>query len=77
MRIGDGAVIGTSSVMVRDVEPYSIVGGNPARLLKKRFDDETIRRLLEIRWWDWPIEKINENLLIILSNRVSELLQVK
>lgn len=77
VRIGDGAVIGTSSVIVRDVEPYSIVGGNPARLLKKRFDDETIRRLLEIRWWDWPIEKINENLLIILSNRVSELLQVK
>jgi acetyltransferase-like isoleucine patch superfamily enzyme len=77
VRIGDGAVIAASSVIAGDVEPYSIIGGNPARLLKKRFDDETIRRLLEIRWWDWPIEKINENLLIILSDRVSDLLQVK
>lgn len=69
--IGDGAVIGAESVVVNDVEPYSIVSGNPARLIRKRFDEETIRRLLEVKWWDWPIEKIGKNLNVICSNNVS------
>jgi acetyltransferase-like isoleucine patch superfamily enzyme len=71
--IGDGAVIGAGAVVTKDVEPYAIVAGNPARLIRKRFDDETIRRLLEIKWWDWPIEKINENLDIICSDNVSRI----
>ena len=48
--------------MTKDVEPYSIVGGNPAKLIRKRFDDTTIAKLLEIRWWDWGIETITQKL---------------
>ena len=72
--IGDGAVIGARSVVTRDVEPYSIVAGNPARFIRKRFDDETIRKLSEVKWWDWPIEKIDENLELICTNEPSRLL---
>jgi len=59
--VGDGAIIATKAVVTKDVEPYSIVGGNPAREIRKRFSDEEIKELLEIRWWDWPIEKITEH----------------
>jgi hypothetical protein len=69
--------VSTRAVVTKDVEPYCIVAGNPARTVGKRFDDDTIRKLLEIRWWDWPIEKINANLEIIGSNRISEMLQLK
>jgi len=75
--IGDGAVVGAMAVVTKDVEPYGIVAGNPARTIGKRFDDDTIRKLLEIRWWDWPIGKINDNLEVICSNRISEMLQLK
>ena len=60
VRIGDGAVIAANSHVVKDVEPYSIVGGNPAKLIKKRFTEEQIDKLLKIKWWDWDDEKINE-----------------
>jgi len=62
IQIGDGAIIAANSHVVKDVEPYSIVGGNPAKVLKKRFTDEQIQKLLEIKWWDWTEEKINEAL---------------
>lgn len=57
--IGDGAVIGMGAIVTKDVGPYEIWAGNPARLIRKRFDEETIRRLSETRWWDWPDEKIS------------------
>ncbi len=60
VRIGDGAIIGSGAVVTKDVEPYSILVGVPARILKKRFDDEIIKELLKIRWWDWEISKIKE-----------------
>ena len=67
VHIGDGAIIGTNSVVGSDVEPYTIVAGNPARILRKRFDDELINLLLQWRWWDKSINEIN-NLIPILTN---------
>ena len=61
VKIGDGAIIATNSTVVSDVEPYSIVGGNPAREIKKRFSPDVISRLLKLQWWNWDIEKITEN----------------
>jgi virginiamycin A acetyltransferase len=56
--IGDGAIIATNATVVKDVPPYTIVGGNPAREIRRRFDEATIASLLELRWWDWPLEEI-------------------
>ena len=67
VRIGDGAIIGASSVVGSDVPPYTIVAGNPARTLRKRFDEELIELLLALRWWDKPIEEINA-LISLLTN---------
>ncbi len=71
--IGDGAIIATRSVVVKDVPPYSIVGGNPAKVIKMRFDEATIKRLLAIAWWNWDIEKITKNLPIICNLDVDQL----
>lgn len=57
--IGDGAIVGAGAVVARDVPPYAIVAGNPAKVVRKRFSEEQIEALLAIRWWDWPIEKIH------------------
>lgn len=62
IHVGDGAIIATNSTVVKDVKPYAIVGGNPAGEIRKRFSDEKIKELLELRWWDWDIERITENL---------------
>ena len=59
--IGDGAIIATNSTVVKDVEPYTIVGGNPASEIKKRFTEDITDRLLRLKWWDWDIEKITRN----------------
>ena len=62
LTVGDGAVIAADSVVVRNVPPYAIVGGNPAQIIKYRFPPEMIEALLHLRWWDWPLEKIHDNL---------------
>jgi virginiamycin A acetyltransferase len=59
--IGDGAIIATNTTVVKDVAPYSIVGGNPGNEIKKRFDDLTIEKLLNLKWWDWEVDKITRN----------------
>ena len=61
VKIGDGAIIATNATVVSDVKPYTIVGGNPAKVIKKRFSPEIIERLLKLQWWNWDIEKITKN----------------
>ena len=68
VHIGDGAIIGANSVVGSDVEAYSIVVGNPARLLRKRFDDELINLLVKFKWWDKSIEEINKLIPILTSS---------
>ena len=63
--IGDGAIIAADSVVVKDVPPYAIVGGNPAKIIKYRFPAEIIEKLLKIKWWDWPDKKIYDNLALL------------
>ena len=65
--IGDGAIIGSRAVVTKDVEPYSIVGGIPAKLIRKRFSEEKILELLEMKWWNWSEEMIKKNLNRIMN----------
>ena len=60
--IGAGAIVAAKSVVSRDVAPYAVVAGNPAREVRRRFDDDAVSRLLAIAWWDWPLDKITRNL---------------
>ncbi len=71
--IGDGAVIGSLSVVTGDVPPYAIVGGNPARVTRHRFDDTTIARLLALRWWDWDAERVTRKVPAIAGTDLDEL----
>ena len=61
VKIGNGAVIGANAVVAKDIPPYAIAVGNPARVIKYRFDKETIRKLLAVKWWNWSLEKIADN----------------
>lgn len=73
IRIGNGAVIGSRALVTRDVEPYAIVGGNPARPIRKRFPEETIALLQEMAWWDWPIKRIRDAMPLLCSGDVAAL----
>lgn len=73
--IGDGAIIASRSVVTKDVAPYSIVAGNPAKVIRHRFDEKTIAQLLDIKWWDWPIDKINKNLAAIVGADINALMK--
>jgi len=74
VKIGDGAIIAARSIVTKDVPPYAIVGGNPARVIRKRFSDETIEQLLKIKWWDWGYNKITRNIQAIVGSDIRKLL---
>jgi virginiamycin A acetyltransferase len=73
VHVGDGAIIGTRAVVTKDVPPYAVVGGIPAKEIKKRYDDDTIRKLQQIKWWDWPFDKIQRFLPNIMSGELDKL----
>jgi virginiamycin A acetyltransferase len=80
VHIGDGAIIGANSVVGSDVDPYTIVAGNPARVLRKRFDDELIDLILRFKWWDRSIEEIDSLIPILTCSdlgKVKEELRVR
>lgn len=73
--IGDGAVVGAHAVVTKDVEPYSVVVGIPAKKVKKRFDEETIEALLKIKWWDWSDEQVLEAGPLLLQNDIKKFIE--
>jgi len=76
VHIGNGAIVSSRSVVVADVPAYTVVGGNPAKPLKQRFDPEVVARLESLAWWDWPIETITQHLELIVSGNIDALADV-
>ena len=77
VHIGDGAIIAANSVVVKDIPTYHIAGGNPCKIVKKRFDDELIEFLLTIKWWDWSPYKIFDNLGILCSGDLAKIKELR
>jgi acetyltransferase-like isoleucine patch superfamily enzyme len=73
--IGDGAVIANNSHVVKNVEPYSVIGGNPAKFIKHRFSKQQIENLLKIKWWNWDDDKINDYMELLMSNNIEDFIQ--
>lgn len=73
VHIGDGAVIAARAVVTKDVPPYTIVGGTPAKKIRMRFEEEIIVKLQQIQWWNWPVEKIRQSLPYIMNGTVDRL----
>ncbi|MGF6699990.1 chloramphenicol O-acetyltransferase type B [Paraburkholderia sp. MM5496-R1] len=73
VHIGHGAVIGSCAVVTKDVEPYTIIGGNPAKPIRKRFSDDEIGMLLEMNWWDWPLDEIGKSMKLLCATDIAAL----
>jgi Acetyltransferase (isoleucine patch superfamily) len=73
VHIGDGAIVGTRALVTKDVPPYAIVGGMPAKIIRKRFEDSVIKDLLKIQWWNWSTQNISEKLTAIRSGDIAAL----
>lgn len=73
--VGDGAVIGAGSIVTKDVSPYSIVAGNPAKQIRMRFPDDDIAALMSIKWWDWPDKKVRDNITQLYSNDIKSFIR--
>jgi len=77
VKIGNGAIISSQAVVTTDVPAYTIVGGNPAKVIKSRFPDEIVFELEKLAWWDWSVEKITKHLTAIMSNDINMLLTIE
>jgi acetyltransferase-like isoleucine patch superfamily enzyme len=75
VKIGDGAIIGAGSVVAKDIPPYTIWVGNPAKMIKKRFTDEQIEKLLKLKWWNWTENKVKEEASLLWSNNLDNFLE--
>ncbi|MHB1454297.1 MAG: Vat family streptogramin A O-acetyltransferase [Saccharofermentanales bacterium] len=74
IHIGDGAIVAANTIVTKDIPAYHIAGGNPARIIKKRFEDDLISHLLDLKWWDWPVRRIFDNLDILCSGDLSKIM---
>lgn len=77
VHIGDGAIIAANSVVAKDVPPYCIAGGNPCRIIRKRFDEELIDYLLKLKWWNWDADKISRNMQALCSGDLTQIKNIK
>jgi len=76
VRVGDGAIVASRSVVTKDVRPYAIVGGNPAVEIRRRYDDARIETLLRIAWWNWPIDRITTSIPVLMTGDPDALAEI-